>query len=363
MDKFYKNIIGYKFYKLGIRKNISGIKIINKSKVKIKFKKFDDNFEKSLIIPLVSKFSFRNINVRKFFKTENNIILNGCGPFKFYLLDDKKIKFIKNENFHLGAPKIENMYIYYGSKSRQLKMLKNEEVDFTVIDYDDVEKISDNYKIYDLPILKTSIIEIINNDIIKSFDKRRYLSSIIPRDRIVNEIFKGYANKIDQNYPKVICDKYNIKEYEKDENILPNVKGKFIIAYFDDVKLKIINILNEEFAVKGINFIAKKYKNIQEAKKEADFIILDLYHQIMGNSNNYIKNIASNYNDEYILKLMNEENNTKEEMLKISNWFRENKPIIPLISYRELQIINSKIENIKYDNRGILANIHKLIKN
>lgn len=116
-------------------------------------------------------------------------------------------------------------------KNNQKRMLNEKSVNFSVIDPKLIPKFSNDYDIYSINMLKTIILEINNDNILKCIKIRKFIDCFLPRDEIINELYNGEAVKLNQNYPEALCELYNIKSYQHKENIeiISNLKLRVCI--------------------------------------------------------------------------------------------------------------------------------------
>lgn len=352
----------YQKYFLGIK----DIKVVNERQINIKFNKFNNLFYNLLLIPIIPKRYYKDINKKDFY---NNIDLTnkinvGCGPFVFDKSIDKCIVLKKNNGFHLGNPNIDFMEIYYGDRMLQKAMLKNKAIDFTVIDSEEIDEISDDYIPYALDSLATTILVFNQKNNLFTKKIRKSIDCIIDRDDIINKVYKGNAIKINQVYPKILCDKFNIYYYipysiDFEEY---NYTFELFINKYNNEHLKIAMLIKYNLKQIGININIKlcDYKDLEKG----DMYLTDLQHIINPQSNSKIKSILDKGVNNELKKIFNNfiYDISHEKIENFINEYREEVPFISILNKKEIQIIKKSFKNIKPDPRGILWNIHEIWK-
>jgi ABC-type transport system substrate-binding protein len=141
------------------------------------------------------------------FSTESPI---GTGPYKLQeWKPDEYTHFVANENYHNGAPPIENLfYRVVPDRATVLVALENGEVDvaqyeWTIEEYEHLQTLSqlrlDSYKPFDIGY---TVCPNLNHPLLGNKYVRQAMSYAIPRDRICNDILGSHvAAPANQIYP------------------------------------------------------------------------------------------------------------------------------------------------------------------
>lgn len=389
LSKYFLNIISAEEFREKKSNKIKGINILNDQIIQFSLKNPDPFFNQRLLLPIIPEHIFKNIIPEDFYSNtySNNYI--GSGPFKLLSKEIDKFIFEKNERFHLGDPYIDHMTIQVGEQNILNNLLKNKSIDFAEISFNDIElaaKHKDNYDIYGLDKPTISFIALNhNNKILAKKAVRKALAHALDREKMIKEIYKGYAKPINQYYPNVLeryqginlCDySFNI---EKSKNLLDreladplyiklgvNINNKEHISMASFIKSDLMKI--------GIYVSIIEYENHSLWKEHfkdnlLDMFLIDYQMLLCPNPQNFfgpnsVLMQLLGWNDTENNILIDQCTKTNEKELDVfqkwSTFINEEVPVLFLISPLEIQLISKNITNLKPSARGLLWNIHEL---
>lgn len=186
--------------------NFDGANVDRVSELEVKFTLPSSYvfFEKTLReMRIIPKHIFGNIPPANFNLSSYVREPVGSGPYKFKSYEKEKDGFISeyrltvNRNYSGETPYIrEFIFKFYSDESRLIKAFNNGEIDgFPVSDPANLSQISVRHDIHPLP--SSRYYAVFFNSGLASFFRdikiREALSSIVPRENIINEVFGGFA--------------------------------------------------------------------------------------------------------------------------------------------------------------------------
>ncbi|MFJ7406203.1 MULTISPECIES: ABC transporter substrate-binding protein [unclassified Lysinibacillus] len=358
-------------------KNIKELIIIDSLTLRIVLKKPDKFFKHRLLLPILPKHIFENIDLASFYSNKYNKNYIGCGPYKLIKIEGDKYFFDRNDAFHLGAPKIRNMIIQTGSIEELEQLILEEKLDFTTLPIRLLSKkdiyINSNYNIY--PLTKPEIIYIAVNhrtDFFRSIENRNYIYRFIDKKKIINNVYHGFAENLNQFYPKLLERFKNEHNHSESRYTFNDYPLSLKLGYFinNEEHELIAKELVRDFKVKGIDIILKKFdsniwkEDFRENKLDM-FIITQtlMLHpdpSFAFGEKGIMKEIIG-WEDEENLSLIKK--GLEVDPIYFKQWSKyigEQLPVLFICSPYDVQIINKRIRNIKPDPRGVLWNIHEI---
>ncbi|QPR80622.1 hypothetical protein I6G77_27780 (plasmid) [Bacillus tropicus] len=385
------NIVGALEYKEGIKKDIEGIGILNDKNIKFQFIKPDESFKRRLLLPIIPKHIFKKYPVKEFPQKVTQEKFVSCGPYNLKGFTKKNFKFQKNDTFHLGVPRIPNMEIELNNTDEFLKKLYNNEVDFSILSYDEAYNFECNqdqsaYTIYKLPKPQINFIALNHrNKYLKVKEFRKAIMHGINRNEILNVVYKNYGNIINQYYPSLLEQyisndlqdyDYNVKKALNEINKLQESKTislKMGVSSEDKGSLLAAQIIKKNLIEIGVELeiieCSKMSWSQQFKNEQLDMYILNYLlfldpdpQMLFGENSNFISAIGWHNSTNFNLIDMGQQD--KQERISIyqewSKLINTQLPILPLLSPYDIQVIHNRIKGIKPDPRGVLWNIHEL---
>ncbi|HHB1887435.1 ABC transporter substrate-binding protein [Bacillus cereus] len=385
------NIMGALEYKEGIKKDIEGIEILNDRNIKFQFIKPDESFKRRLLLPIIPKHIFEKYSVNEFLHKVIDEECVSCGPYKLKSFTKNNFKFQKNDTFHLGVPRIPNMEIELNNTDHFLKKLYTNEVDFSILSYDEAYNFEHNqeqsdYTIYKLPKPQINFIALNHrNKYLKVKEFRKAIMHGINRNEILNVVYKNYGNIINQYYPSLLEQyvsndlqnyDYNVKKALNEIDKLQesnNISLKMGIPSEDKESLLTAQIIKRNLIEIGITLEIiecskstwrQKFKNEQLDMYIMNYLLfLDPDPQMLfGKNSHFISAIGwENATNVSLIDMGQQDKQKRVSIYKEwSKLINTQLPILPLLSPYDIQVIHNRIKGIKPDPRGVLWNIHEL---
>ena len=140
VDQYLGDIVGVKEKVAGDAPTISGVRFIDEHRVEITIDEAKSYFLAKLTYPTGFVLDKENVdaNPRNWFREPN-----GTGPFRLaeYRVGET-LKLARNENYHLGAPKLEEVEFIL-SGGTQLLMYENDEIHIAGVSLADLDRLND----------------------------------------------------------------------------------------------------------------------------------------------------------------------------------------------------------------------------
>lgn len=360
--------------------NIDNMVIIDSKNLLIKLKKADSLFNQRLLLPIIPCHVFSEIGIDSFFNNTHNDPYIGCGPYKLIKKDNGEFFFERNNDFHLGKPKIKNMLIKTGSTEDLIKLIKEKSIDFATIPKNIISTINEDLSNYDLYALDKPEITYVTlnhrNHYLSQKVNRQLICSAVNKDKLINNAYSGMAENITQYYPNILSEyrhgnlnQYNLEIKEMETKDIQLKIGFYEQNYEHEI---IANNIKEDLMKIGIFVHIIKYKDKHWEQdffdKKLDMFVITQSILISPNpsfalgENSKIRK-GMGWNDKTNLKLIDrgiKEKNNKKIYKEWSKYINEELPMIFLCSPSDVQIISKRITNIEPSSRGLLWNIHHL---
>lgn len=297
------------------------------------------------------------------------------GAFKFVeYKKDQYIEFVKNEDYYLGKPELDKLFIKIVSGANMVAQLQTGEVHMNVSsgvgkipaqDYETVEKM-DNVVLKDEPTYGFQAMYI-NTNTITDAKVRQAFGYALNRQAIVDKLLKGYGEVIDGPYSSV--NPYQDKNYgftydpEKAKGMLEeagwdfNKTLNFVVPVGNKVRELSADLITQDLEAIGVKVKVSTFDfpTIMQKGKVGEFDIL-----LIGNfltldpevSVHFASNSSLNfmgYNnatvDELLLKGITEPDPDKRKEIysELQRIWHEDSPIIFLYSDNDVSAISKKV--------------------
>lgn len=398
-SKTYNIFKGTDEFLVGLSNEIKGIKVIDDCTIKFELKKPDSMFMSKLLLPIIpqhiySEYDLSSNKIRDCFK--NPI---GSGAFIYKGLEENVHQFDSNESFHLGSPKVDRLSIEFNTENELIEKLKNGDIDFSILQPRQMKELvgATDLIVHELPMPFFDFLGLNHtNPLINNKIFREGLSLLIDKKLIIDEIYYGYAECINQQYTRLL-DKYISKGCKSDEFDLDKARQCFLQIdglsyksnelYFKNEKItfnmsvyvrdekynQMSNIIESCLLNIGIKIKTDYYSDIKDfnnSVKKYDMWLRGTYVSLnpdarekWGEESQFVKQ-TSWYSDEsfHLLNKAGECNDVSKKNSIYKKWSKlmsEERPIIFLCSPFDLQVVNSRVKGVESDPRGVLWNIHE----
>lgn len=208
---FTVNAIQTPQYKSPLKTEWSGIKVKKKTSKKLVFK-LDKPFasfkERVATLKILPKHVFKDVSPQNFpWKATSKKYLIGSGPYKVKeIIKDsagftKKIKLIRNKKFPGNVPFVKNLTcFFYKNTEAAINSLKSGKTDGLSVSNPNYLSFfsGNNFEKHKIQIPRYfAVFFNLKNETLKNEKIRKALSLSIDKRKIINEVFKGKASKVD----------------------------------------------------------------------------------------------------------------------------------------------------------------------
>ncbi|GAB6497878.1 oligopeptide ABC transporter oligopeptide-binding protein [Bacillus sp. UMTAT18] len=387
--KHFLLIEGAEEYYKGMKNGIDGLKVLDSLTLEVKLIKPDASFKNRLLLPVIPRHIFKGHPIDDIINHPAVKSPIGCGPYKLVNIEGTRFKFVRNEYFHLGAPKIPYMEMVFESQKNVFEKIKNKEVDFAILTPEQTDNLKsiendDFYKIHFLP--KPQIEYIILNHRNRNISNQRFRQALmyaLDRKEILQRSYGGYGENIHQYYPELLSEYIGneLNEYEYNPDLarkifeqFPQMNLKLGIGIESKKHAESSKIVIDNLAKVGIDVDLIEYKdnkwmddfrnNELDLFIYSSYIFLDPDPDLFIGERSVLNNIVG-WDDEYNFELIRKGLRSKgreriEAYQEWSQYINREVPLLFLYSPFDIQIINKHIQGIRPDPRGLLWNIHEL---
>lgn len=347
--------------------HISGIEIVDDQIFRI-FYEAPYIYAKSLLtLPITPKHCYSQTET----KMHQYI---GCGSYILKSLEKNSAFFIRNKSFCLGTPRIEELLLLGGSSEEQQIHLQAGDIDLTILDPADLTNLPlsvfQKYYVYSLPQPIATVLKINpSSQLFCNLAARKMVSQKISRCLLIHQLFRGYADPLQQFYPPVVAQHLNCSLIYPDVSpTISDIKILQIGVHKENEEHKqvaafLLQILSPYFQISVCNYASRT----EAYRSGADVYIENMSHTLTPCSNMYLFNNYENFSraPEYANLLNLSEKlfcpDYSEFIYEFALECANTLPIIPLYSKHEIQLVSKRVHNLRPDTRGAFWNIHELI--
>lgn len=299
-------------YKENVRK-IENIEKIDENTLKLYLGEEIEFFEYNLCFPIMQE------------KTYNDKIPMGTGNFRIMALKDNKI-IIQGKDIKLTVNIYKSITELYNEFTR-------ENVDIIITKNTNYEKYIGNIGFEETLIIGREFYYI-SCENIKEIEKRKYINSIINKEKLVYELYNKKYIIVD--FP-LQYGSYLNKENTKNEEIQLNKIKKITLSVNKENK-QLAEKIREQLQEKNIEVYIQEYSN-----SKADMILRTQTVPIMPSIGKYFKNEEVKEHISKVIKIENKEI-LKQEYEKIINQYYEEMPFISLYYDSYIILHNSRLK-------------------